>query len=429
MNVLLLPKHLNWAASFCNVPDVASSSDSDAPTDQGIDTKGSAPASDQSTPGLADGADDAVSSSLADMLQQLSDPVWLRAPPGAGSGAPPPADFAKDVDKVVKALDDFKKRNDAIVVTYEMEAVNAPYRAAIKTFSNATKAGLRKQDLSAAVAAIPAADTALKAVEAEAAKQARDLPERKKAAAAAADKIDKMSDDDLRKLSNVDKAGLVKQILRAGKPTNKPRDAQKKLYRDTPIDPDFDKDDKARQDKVAADLKDDKELSDARGKWGSLDKDGLRKALGKIVAAQCKEYGIPVTPIVFFPDEEEGVTSTAGVVAGFYDPDDGKLHMNMDPASGIKDFTETITTVLHENMHHYQDELVKMLRSGKLDSKDPRYKQALIFEVNELQPGGYIPGDEGVADYQAQPLERAAEGTGVSTAKKVSTNVKPPAPP
>jgi hypothetical protein len=97
----------------------------------------------------------------------------------------------------------------------------------------------------------------------------------------------------------------------------------------------------------------------------------------------------------------------------------GPFRDSATAAAWADDFKETIDTILHENMHHYQDELVKMLHEGSLKSSDPRYDQALMFEVNKLDPGGYIEPKEGDADYRAQPVERSAYETGTATVGKV----------
>ncbi len=76
---------------------------------------------------------------------------------------------------------------------------------------------------------------------------------------------------------------------------------------------------------------------------------------------------------MFFPEEEEPIPSAAGsATVGYSSSEDGKLHMNLDPNSDIKNCKETIDTVLYENIHHYKDELVKMLRNGSLKSSGPR---------------------------------------------------------
>jgi hypothetical protein len=393
---------------------------------------GAAGLADAGQPALA-GVFDSLQVSIQGLLVSPGEGLQFDVKPDGGAPPPDPKKLEADAKKVLAAMQDWKDRVAKITMTYEMTKLAEAHDKAVKDFLAKLKDGVAKNDLADAIKAMAGVEKALKALEAT----AKDLPKKQKAATDASDKIDKMSEADVAKLKPEDKAKLVKTMLAAGKPTGKVRDAQKKIY-NTDLDPDFRKDDEARQDKMVADLKGDKELAEARGKWSELykDKEALRKALGRVVAAQSKEYGISPPAIVFFPDEEPAVTKANGVVLGFFNPADGKLHVNLDPKAGITDFTTSIHIVLHENMHHYQQELVKLLAAGKLKSSDPRYKQALMFEVNSLEPGGYIDPDEssdkakGVADYQNQPLERGAEFSGgPKTAEKVRDAVKPVKPP
>ncbi len=275
----------------------------------------------------------AMMTTAQDLLKDLGETVEFDDHPDAGvptdaGPAKPGPDAAKldaDAKKIVAAMQDWKDRQAKITITYEMSSVLKPFQKAIENFAAALKTSVKKNDATDALNAMPAVETALKALEAEAARRAKDLPKKQKAATDAADKIDKMSDADIGKMKAEDKAALLREMLGAGKPTGKVRDAQKKLYADTDIDPDFRKDDEARQDKVAADLKNDKELATARGGWDTLDMEGLRKNLGKVVAAQSKEYGIAPPPIIFFPDEEEGISKAAGKVLGYFKESDGKF--------------------------------------------------------------------------------------------------------
>jgi hypothetical protein len=345
-------------------------------------------------------------------------------PDGGTPDAPPPDPNKQEEDakKVLAAMQDWKNREARITITYEMDPLLKTYKNALKAFNDAVKLSSQKNDSSFALNAMGGVETALAAMETV----AKELPKKQKAATDAGDRLDRMSDDAIAKMKPEDKAALVKQMLGAGKPSGKLREMQKKLYRDTEVDADFRKDDQKRQDKVAATLKGDKELARERASWGGLDKEGLRKALGRIVAAQSKEYGISPARIIFYPDEEKPVTRNLGRILGYFGGEDGMLHINLDPTAGIKDFNKTIVVVLHENMHHYQAELVKMLEANTLKATDPRYKQALLFQVNRLAPGGYIDPDESTdkgkagRDYAAQPVERSAFETGNNTAAKVT---------
>jgi hypothetical protein len=236
-----------------------------------------------------------------------------------------------------------------------------------------------------------------------------------------------MSDADIAKLKPAEKASLIKEILGGGKPTGKLRDAQKRLYRDTDLDPAFRKVDQERQQKIADSLKGDQELAKSRANWDRADAAEIKKTLSRVVAAQCKVLGIDPPEIVTFSEAKDKHGPGTGVVEGFFNPADGKLHINVHPDSSIKDFTETIDTALHENAHNYQHQLVEQLKAGKLKEGDPLYDQALLFEANELEPGGYIEPGEGQASYEKQPMERHSWETGAATAAKVADAVRPPA--
>ncbi|HEX5325411.1 MAG TPA: hypothetical protein VFW75_01960 [Acetobacteraceae bacterium] len=325
-----------------------------------------------------------------------------------------------DQEKVEAAVADWNTRLGAITITYDSDTQAKAFGKAAKEFQDLADAG-KFADAAKHIAAVEKALVAL-----EKAAKAVNLPERQKKATAAGDKIDKMSDDDIGKMSAADKAALVKEMLGAGQPTGKIRDAQRKLYRDTDLDPDFRKVEQKHQQAVADELKGDKELAEARKNWATATPDDITKALTKVVKAQSKVLGITPPKIVVIPPKDSK-TPDGHIIEGFFDPSDGMLHINMLPESSIHDFTEALDTVLHENAHNWQHQLVAQLHAGKLKKGDPLYNQALMFEANSIEPGGYIEPDESVSDYQKQPLERHSWETGPATAGKVIDAVKPPA--
>lgn len=346
-----------------------------------------------------------------------SEPIPKLRLPGGTERTTEKDKTADDMKKVVDAVAKWQPRIDAITVTYDVFPQAQALGKAVKPFQDAANAG----NFAGAVKHIDAVEKALAALEKAA--KAVNLPDRQKKATAAGDKIDKMTDADIAKMKPADKAALVKEMLGAGKPSGKVRDAQIRLYNHTEIDPEFRKVDEKRQQAVADKLKDDKELGEARKNWPTLSEADLKKALTKMVKAQSEVYGIPTPEIVFFSTAADA----NGVVEGFFDPDDGKLHINTHADSTIKDFTATVNTAMHENAHHYQQELVKQLEANKLKKGDPLYEQALLFQANSIEPGGYIEPDEGQTNYQNQPLERVSWETGPATARKVADVVKPPA--
>jgi hypothetical protein len=415
MSDSLTDDRLRWAQDFTGITLIESQS-ADADTENG----------------------DAVDATLPPVTisptEGAAEPGSLTSPTGGSAtinvpvvstGAQPAkhdaAQNAADAKTATAAVAGWNKRIAAITITYEVAAASAALNKAVAPFNAATEAN----DFTEAVKHIAAVEAALKALEAAA--KAVDLPTKKKAAAVAGDKIDKMSDADIAKLKPAEKASIIKEMLGGGKPTGKLRDAQMRLYRDTDLDPAFRKVDQERQKKIADSLKGDPDLVKARANWDKADAAEIKKTLSRVVAAQCKVLGIDPPEIVTYSEAKDKHGPGTGVVEGFFDPADGKLHINVHPDSSIKDFTETIDTALHENAHNYQHQLVEQLKAGKLKEGDPLYNQALLFEANELEPGGYIDPGEGQQSYEKQPMERHSWETGAATAAKVADAIRPPA--
>ena len=234
------------------------------------------------------------------------------------------------------------------------------------------------------------------------------------------DKVAKTSDADLKKMSAADKVAMLKTLTSNGALTPEAIAAQKKLYRNMDLDPDFKKRDEAREDKVAESLKGDKELEAAHDKWADMSEGDKLKQMQKVVAAQSKQYGITPPELVI----EHNPPKNGIITNGYFDPSDGKLHINMDPASSSQNFTDALDLALHENAHNYQNHLVDDLNAGKIKPGDPDYTQATMFAANS-DPHGYVeaktPAD--LADYRKQPLEDHSWQTGPSTAKKIINNL------
>jgi hypothetical protein len=239
----------------------------------------------------------------------------------------------------------------------------------------------------------------------------------------AADKVNKLSDDDLKKISAADKAKLLKDLQANGKPSGDARQAQMKVLRDTQLDPAFKKKEDERGDKIAAALKGDKELEKARANWDKLSADDKVKALKKIVAAQSAQYGMPAPEIV--TEDKAPYTAADGsshIENGHFDPGDGKLHLNTNAASKMKNFASSLDLVLHENGHNYQAKLIKDLNDGKLKPGDPEYTEAQIFAAND-GGSGYIPPKEDYTTYVKQPKENHSRTIGAETSQKIMNSL------
>lgn len=242
-----------------------------------------------------------------------------------------------------------------------------------------------------------------------------DLPKQIQAAQTQADQVKKLKDEDLAKLKPSETAAMVRQLLAAGKPSGEVRAAQIRLYNAATLDPAFMKADRERGKEIAAQLKGDAELKSARKDWKKTSEEDKIKALRKVVAAQSKCLGIPPPELVI-----EHIAPADGLVTnGYFSPADGKLHINMDPASSVQNFERAVDLAIHENAHNWQAHLVRQLKAGELKPGDTAYEQAQLFAVNEIHPGGYVTGSEDYAAYKKQPLEDHAWTTGPDTAKQI----------
>jgi len=329
-------------------------------------------------------------------------------PPGPAQAAPVPPDPNKAaVNARLRAIVQRYKAIANPQQSAELIAANKAFFAVYTPCNDLATAG----NYTAALAQLGAVEAALTALETLVA----DLPNKVKAASDCAAKLKTRKDADLKKLSAADRAKLVQTLLGAGKPTGEARAAQIRLYQTTELDKKFMKADEDRGKAIAKDLKGDKELKAARSGWKAASEADKIKALKKVVASQSKVLGIPPPELVI----EHKPPANGLVTNGYFSPADGKLHINMDPASSVQNFQRAVDLALHENAHNWQAHLVEDLKAGKLKPGDTNYDQALMFAVNEIHPGGYITGEEDYDAYKKQPLEDHSWTTGPATARKI----------
>jgi hypothetical protein len=232
-------------------------------------------------------------------------------------------------------------------------------------------------------------------------------------AADALDTLQNTSVDDLKKKPMKERLELLDKLRGEGRElTDEERKAQRQVYAALDYDPEFKKQDKARRDRLVDEIGNDDEVRAARKGWAAKPVDDRVKVLKKVVAAECRIYGMPAPDFRLFnePPGDEG----------FFSPSDGTLNINIHPESGFADFKEALNTVLHENMHNLQAVMGQRLEEGIIVPGDPDYMQALIFAANDAD-FGYVDSDEDddieddepVKDaYKNQPVEMHAWDTG-----------------
>ena len=247
-------------------------------------------------------------------------------------------------------------------------------------------------------------------------------------------------------LSDADKTKLIEELKKLGHvkqreileklhaPSTELSDEQRQiqivLYKAMELDPKFKEADKKVRDKYQAELQKDTALQSAVKDWNAK-KDGKPvvdvktklQMLKKILAVQCKAYGIPVPELVLITDQN---LIKAGV-AGAFDSATGRMMLNPDI---IDNRMEVINTIIHENTHNFQNELVKRFVAGKIPKTDPMYEQAKTFATVKHKDAyiGLIPkpgsttGElipEDFDAYKRQPSEMQAWEAGADEAKKL----------
>ena len=184
---------------------------------------------------------------------------------------------------------------------------------------------------------------------------------------------------------------------------------QRKIYESFEMDAEFVKQDDERRAKLNEAIKKDAELQAASANWDSTDPktmispDEKIRLLMKTVKKECEIYGMPVPEIKTFSDPNGD--------AGFHNPNDNSVNINIHEEAAFDDFFETIDTITHELAHHYQATLVERLEEGLLTPGDPEYKQALMLAANSGLYDFIDPEDDDEG-YRAQPLEVHAWKTG-----------------
>ena len=207
--------------------------------------------------------------------------------------------------------------------------------------------------------------------------------------------------------------------LRAGRGRLEPDEQalQRKLYDALQPSPEFLALEARRQQELAARIREDDELMGARDAWAGLSMEDRMALLQRTVTMECEIYGMPVARVEFFEQAMPGPS-------GYFSREAQAMFINTHPSVEMDDFAMMLDTVVHENVHNYQAELVRRLEDGLLEPGDPEYDQARIFQANWAR-GGYVDAEQADhAAYRTQPLEAEAWSAGTT----VPLLVQPPPP-
>ena len=247
-------------------------------------------------------------------------------------------------------------------------------------------------------------------------------------AARAAQALEVVRQADLASLRPADRIDLLSKLRLAIPNDQDEQDAREKelrpyfeamarLYEATPLLPEFADTQKAKREAVLAALGNDPALVRMSENWEawSRDDDGKAEklqALHYVVAAQSKLMGFASVPEIV-PDTMDKFVFEGADGTRFEQFDQGNfssmdrvIRVNDHPESTFStSFYKSLITMLHENTHSYQNQLVDELKAGTLTeaSNKQYYEQALLFLLNE--DVGYLPPGDA---YEEQPVERHA---------------------
>jgi hypothetical protein len=245
---------------------------------------------------------------------------------------------------------------------------------------------------------------------------------------AAATQIREMTETQIQSLSYARKADFAGRLARGGGadmwtslraglenftyPFTRPTDALVKLYANTAFDPNFMADFQPKLDKWLDYVARGEEISAARAAWAKSDLTERVHLLHPIMKKQGEIFGFPMPETWVYSEKpydmeivvEGCVLGTSKIqTLGTYGT--GRMNMNVG-ADTWNNFDSMLSVIGHENIHAYQDHLVRLLENGRLDESDPRYNQVRIFSASFYDR----PGSEGDsrALYLTRPSERLA---------------------
>lgn len=190
--------------------------------------------------------------------------------------------------------------------------------------------------------------------------------------------------------------------------------ALKKLYKSMRIEDYQPPSDKNRVKQLKTDIKKDKEIQAAKAKWNTLSDKEREKTLQKVADYHSVAYDLPKKDLVF---EDLGDMKSFG----YFSPSKNTVVVSnyVDPSTGQKildDADEAFDTVVHENTHRYQKDLVNKLNNGEIHESDDRHNQARLMRANDKW---YCPPDEDSEAYIHQPKEAHAWKVGRATKETV----------
>jgi hypothetical protein len=186
--------------------------------------------------------------------------------------------------------------------------------------------------------------------------------------------------------------------------TDENKKALDKFYGVRVLDPEFERDDKQKTDKLIELLKSDPDIAKARKDWPTMKPADRVKLMQKIADLQCQVYGtthIKGAKDLVVDTKDEAPDENGAITMGEYNHGTGKFTLNLNPKNpALKDFDKALETAVHEAGHRYQSMLAAQAANNELNPGDPLYNEARTFELNDKYYA-YKPFDV----YSNQPEE------------------------
>lgn len=191
--------------------------------------------------------------------------------------------------------------------------------------------------------------------------------------------------------------------------------ARCKIYDNMKMDPEFVTKDELNRNEVIQRLRNDPKVEDAKKKWASWDTHKRIDFLQYVAKQQCKVMGQPEPKLKPFSQPRSSSGSLLfgscdlGLLAG---KKTSTITINTHPDANFDNIEEQMNTMLHENAHNYQLDLVCRYRqdTGGLSKLTPDERkllpQIIMWDENA---NGYVPDGD---TYNKQPLEAHAWGFG-----------------
>ncbi len=191
--------------------------------------------------------------------------------------------------------------------------------------------------------------------------------------------------------------------------------ARCKVYDHMKMDPAFVEKDEVIRGEVIRRLREDPKVDEAKKKWGTWDTKKRMDFLQHVAKQQCKVMGQPEPKLKPFsqPRSPSGSLLFGSCDLGLLNGEKtSSISINTHADANFDNMEEQMNTMLHENAHNYQLDLVCRYRKdttnlSKLTADEKKLlPQIMMWDENA---NGYVPDGD---TYNKQPLEAHAWGFG-----------------